>query len=263
MAFLKVNGIAVPVALDGASQDNEEFGASDRGAHATLVSHRYAFKDTWQFKVAHSEGPTALAFRELILGKGNVWSFETSLYSSRGVAMVTSGGAALTAVMSKYGAKSLSIPNGAAYATVAGILVGSWTVMFWSKPVPGYHHHVVRSDGAKWYDGARNDAADFSFQLDTSGGNLKLQNTSSGGGSYADGYTDDLVVLPYLVPTDWPAQVYAAAAAFGQLPNHAVSGDLVEFGSGSKTAKGSVEGTEIVRAGDGPRYIVKGTLKEV
>ena len=63
---------------------------------------------------------------------------------------------------------------------------------------------VLRSDGTKWLNGAVSVAA--SLFCTVAAGVVTLGNDVAGG-------FDDVVFLSYLVPTDWPAQIFAFGAA--------------------------------------------------
>lgn len=68
MAFLIVNGVTVPVAVDGASQEFETLGDRARAFDGTLLSTRRAVKRKWQVKTAPMPMVDALGVVNALLG---------------------------------------------------------------------------------------------------------------------------------------------------------------------------------------------------
>jgi hypothetical protein len=99
-----------------------------------------------------------------------------------------------------------------------------WTVMFWRFTGGAWHWYVARSDGSYWTDGVFDPmgAGIYPDFLTVSGGSVTLKNITGGAVPF-----DDLVVLPFKVLDGWPAQIYAAAVAYGLVPYLNATGDFV------------------------------------
>jgi hypothetical protein len=231
MPWLTVNGISVaPIVAAGSAPKGprRDIGEQAAAASGALRLTRQARKHDLEFETVPLAGADARAWEGLFAGEGHVWSFDSHVYSSKGLGPSTLGVAAVSAAQKKYGAKSLLI----SYNNTNTIFTGVWpsgstaTLMFWyALESAAFSHYVIRSDGAKWVNGVRNDAASTSFiSLTATGFDLD-------GSEFEGRFWDDLVALPFLVPTDWPAQVYAAGAAFGSLPTLACAGDVVREGA--------------------------------
>lgn len=110
--MLSVNGIELPIATDTLVHNVEEVGESSRAVSGTLLSDRRAMKRAWAFRLALQPRYEALFLKEVLLGAGDVWSFDAHLYSSRGnPATVTGSGAGISATRSKFGAQSCKLPS--------------------------------------------------------------------------------------------------------------------------------------------------------
>lgn len=211
-AFLRVNGITVPVADGAAAFGQTEFDAMSRAVDLTPLWSRRGTKRFWKFSTRWKTTAEALAFRDLLTGNGvQALSFETnSLYTKKGLAPASaSGGFTVSSSNPKYGTYRAAATAGSTATWAVLSSSSAWSVLLWHTSDGGstWTHYVVRSDGAKWVAGVRNDAASTTF-VGISSGVLTLGNGSANG-------FDDVVVLPFLVPTDWPAQVVAFGFAFG------------------------------------------------
>ena len=83
-AFLTLNGITAPVLADKAPLAEEEVGTRRRALDGTLIVDRRTLKRAWEMTLVPDVAATQLAFRDLLDGKHEIWSFETGAYSSRG-----------------------------------------------------------------------------------------------------------------------------------------------------------------------------------
>ena len=96
-----------------------------------------------------------------------------------------------------------------------------YTLAAWVKPGGGaWQHEILRSDGAKWVDGVRNDAA--TLHIDVSSSAFRLLSPGSG-----TDYFDDLVWLPFEIYADWAADWAARTRTFPPLRYLEISGDLL------------------------------------
>lgn len=238
-AFLRLNGITVPVASDSADVTPEDIGSTVRASDGTPLFNRRAVKHKWAGKTVITTAAEALAWLRLVTGKGHVLNWESNNhYTSKGLAPAVIGANfTIVAAGAKYGsyrANSASAAGNIGYWNVFGS-TSPWTVALWKQNVTAgegiYTHVVVRSDGAKWSNGARNDGLGTPYLL-VSAGQMILGQAAN------NIYFDDVVALPYLVPTDWPTQMHAFGSAFGALPRLTADGLFIE-GNTATTVKGN------------------------
>jgi hypothetical protein len=241
--LLRVSGIPVPVLVDNADERPEAIGEVERSEEGTKLISRRAIKMSYKIRVAHQSPADGVAWRKLLMGEGHTWNFETTpgLYSSKGLAPFSVTNSVQSGSAFKFGAgccRQTATTGSIGYAALPG--GGKWTVMFW-RSVGGaaFDHYVVNSAGQKWLNGVRADATSTTFLV--VGGAVVTLNAA---GSTTD--LDDLVILPFDIPTTWPPDVYAYGAAFSQLARLDIDGDLVEANVGTKTVCGDVTGTEVV-----------------
>lgn len=265
-SFLRLNGIPVPV-LDGSAKLRapEELGQSERAVDGSLRIHRRAIKQPWDFSIAHQVAATALAFRDLLLGKGQTWGFDSNLYGSKG----TGPSAATNAVQgatAKYGAGGCTLT--ATSGTITWIALpllsgGPWTVSVWRKVGAGaWVHYLKTSAGSVWTDGVLTGSTAW-LTVTTAAGAVKIDADAA-----STTHIDDLVVLPYAVPSDWPASIHGYGAAFSPLARLYADGLFIEANSKTVTTKGEVGGAELVQgtlSGSfaGNLHVVQASLIEV
>ncbi len=221
--FLRLNGIAVPVSLDSATVNQKDIGSEKIAEDGTPLFNRRATKRTWAVSTTIRSAEEALAWRDLVTGKGHVLNFNNNnLYTSKGQPPATVGGGfTVTATLPKFGAYRAAATAANTATWVVFTATSAWTVMLWHTLDGGttWSRWVIRSDGAKWLDGVVSVAA--TTFMGVASGVLTLGSASAGG-------FDDVVCLPFLVPTDWPAQDYAFGYAFGPLPRLTVDGAFIE-----------------------------------
>lgn len=228
MSWLTINGINAGTLASSADEptgERRDIGGESEAADGSLQVTRQATKRDFSFGSVPLSGLDARAWEGLIRGEGHVWGFESplNLYSSKGKALVASDPAPdveISGPNAKYGSMGLFVANGS-YVQADDVLGSTWSLVLWGNVGAGYQHFVIRSDGAKWEDGVRNDALVTTDWLLTTGGDLRLLATGF------DAAFDDVVLLPYLVPTSWPAQLEAKGSAFPNTPFVEVAGDVV------------------------------------
>lgn len=230
MPALVINGITVPVGAESLTRSVEEVGERTRAFDGTAILNR-----RWQKRVLELEIPVAsqadqLAWMSLLRGEGHVWSFNSNVYSAKGLPL--SGATAVigsTAPMPKYGAGRLA--TGASTVGAATKLGPAWTVAAWNWSGSVWNHYVVNSLGQKWFNGSRNDAASSAWLSVSASGDLTFS---------AGIYLDDLVALPAVMPTTWPPLLHATGRAFPSLPRLEGYGDV--FPGSSASAPVSLRG---------------------
>ncbi len=245
-SFLRLNGIIVPVAPGSFSVIQEDIGASKRASDGTPLFNRRTTKRTWGGRTRPGTAAEALAFRDLVTGKGNVLNFEdSSLYTSQGLAPSAVGAnAGIDGTNAKYGTKRLLSAGATDNKVTWPMFTASspWTVALWvstSDFLP-WVHYVVDSSARKWVDGTRNDAATTTF-LAVSSGAVTLGITST-----ALAF-DDVVAVPQLFPTTWPAQISGFGSAFGALPRLTADGLAIEQNA-TITVKGICGELRLIKA---------------
>lgn len=234
MSWFKVNGIetkkvaALARPPTGARRD---IGRQVEAVDGTTVVTRQARKHDLKFETVPLSGSDALAWEGLFSGEGNVWSFDSSVYSSKGVGG-GGAGSSLQTTYKKYGAKALKLAGGGGSTWVSSGLqapTANYTIALWAAHASAltFHHYAMTFDGSteiKWIDGVLSPGFDFDDLAVAPLGELVL---STGTFGDEDCYFDDVVFCPYLWPADWAAQVAAAGAPFGASPFLTCSGDLV------------------------------------
>lgn len=252
MAYLTLNGVTVPIAVESVSMSYEDAGGEqERSPAGELVGGPSVSKREWRMTTTPLPVSEVDAWVGLIEGAGHTFPFDADLYSARGRG-TSSGTAELIVPGVKWGASfaRLTTPNTVAWNLGFG---STWTVVyFWASDEPGatWGHRVGTSTGSQWADGA------------PAGPVIPLAEVSSGVLTIGDptdlyGYTyinwDDVVALPYVVPDSWPAGMYArhSASAWSALPRVLAEGT---FAAASVTVRGKVTGSKVIR------YSRSGTL---
>lgn len=249
---LAINGLNLGALILAGSEPKEttrDVGERTEAADGTTRVTRLARKNDLTFKSVPLTHAEAHAWKCLLTGEGETWAFDASLYGSKGTGPSTATDTAQSAGSSKYGAGKLSVGATTGTITYSSVTLngwggsGAWTVMVWRFEA-AWVHYVVRSDGAKWVDGVRNDAASTTW-LSVASTNVTIANTTASAVLY-----DDLVVLPFAMLDAWPAQIVAAGVAYGSTPFLWATGDIVT----EKTARevcGQVEESSYMLAGKG------------
>lgn len=230
MPWLALNGInvgAIASLGDAPKVEPRDIGDMSPAGDGSLRVTRQNRK--WDFKLSTVplKAVDAYAWEGLVIGEGETWSFDSSLYGSKGLGPNAGFNASVVAGSAKFGAGKLRVPattgtitfNKAGY-NASGAYV-AFTAMVWRFEGGAWHHYIWRSDNAKWLDGVRNDAAVTTW-LSVSTGSFTIANVSGA----ADDY-DDLVILPYNIPDAWGPVFGTALEAFSALPYVHATGLMV------------------------------------
>lgn len=256
MPLLAINGITVSsiMAIEDPTGERRDIGDESMGADGTLRITRQTRKRDLKFKTIPLSISDAHAWESLFIGEGEVWTFDSSLYGSKGLGPSSSTLATIVAGSTKFGAGKLEL--GATTGSIsfnfpAVNMYNSsqilWTVSVWRSTDSGvtWTSYVVRgtdaAQDAKWVDGVRNDAASTTWLSVAADGKVTISNTTAGAVQY-----DDLVVLPYWVLVTWPPQFYSSA--FSSLPYVTASGSMITE-QAFRTVIGSVAETIVKTAG--------------
>ena len=257
-AFLRINQLVVPVLQSDASDDYDEIGNTDRDQAGGWRLERVAVKFKASFKLKHAKAADALAWRDLILGRGEHFACET-LYGSKGTAI---GGAGVTDnTHVKFGSTALKVAAGAS-ATIANVLKGTTAgvgplVSYYRWNGSAMEHTLHGPDGSVYVNGVLSGPVGgppvHKWVTVASSGLVTFAGVDSGSspGANANQWFDDLVLLnlyagsfPSSWLTDWPA----ATAAFSDLGRLNLDGLGVEAGYRVVTCKGHCGGSPIVTA---------------
>ncbi len=246
--FLRLNGIAMPVALAGAGPGREFIGQNRRAADGTMVAPRRGRKGVWRFSTAIRTAEEALAWRDLVEGEGHVLSFDSSnWYTSQGMAPVSvAGGWSFSAVGPKYGAACASWTTG--NAVWAFFESGSpWTLGYWlNVGGGGWNHVLVNSEGSTWLNGLPGGSLPAGWASLTEGFGGVAAGVATFG-SLTASKIDDIVALPYVVPSDWPLQIHDFGEAFGLLPVVKADGLFIENDTAVKSVIGGEPAGRVTR----------------
>lgn len=251
LPWLLANGIELAVIAAIASVpkgSRRDIGDQGGAVDGTLRLTQQTRKRDIAFSTIPLAQPDAFAWENYLTGEGHVWSFDgsssTALYGSKGLGPSALTGASIMAGSgSKFGSGALFINISTGTITFTGALLNTfkatpaWTVMVWrfdDGTDTNFHHYAVRSDGAKWRDGVRNDGTSTPW-LTVSGANVTL----TAGGFVDPVIYSDLVCLPFKVLDTWPPTFGTAAAAFGPRPYLDLTGKMVPE-QGSRRVLGAV-----------------------
>lgn len=255
---LALNGINLGALMHAGEEPKEatrDIGDRTEATDGSTRVTRAARKNDLAFSSVPLTGADAHAWKCLLTGEGEAWSFDSSLYGSKGTGPSAAVNTSQSAGAAKYGAGKLEVGATTGTITYSSVTLNgwggstAWTVMVWRYEGAAWVHYVVRSDGAKWVDGARNDAASTTWL--TVGSDVTIANATGSPVLY-----DELVVLPFAVPANWPAQVVAAAVAYGALPFLLATGDLVAE-KAAREVCGEVEESSFMRAAAGVRKTLR------
>jgi hypothetical protein len=246
MAALTVNGLTVPIKHDSFTEVIREVGDTTQAFDGTLRRSRLATKRDMSFDLQLSDGATGYAWEQLLRGLGEVWPFDSTFYGSKGNAPATTTGFAIAGSF-KFGAGGLYCAGAAGPPTMSMTVPtspgGAWTVMGWQKiDVGSWVHVVFTSASGMWVDGAASGASPSDYGLSMSGSSLTFT-----GHVTSDYFWDDIVALPFVVPSTWPAVFAARTLAYPLAPVLEVAGDVVVEAS-TRSVIGSVESQRLLYA---------------
>lgn len=210
MPFCRVNGVVVPVAKDEAGEEPLLVETVSRAEDASMSIDRRAEKGMWRLRVVHQLASPAHAFRRLLHGDFHYWSFDNvttttrGLYSARGLGPDAATGCTCTAGSAWLGAAKCVITLGNRIDYTIGPCPAGMTVMAAENvDSGGWTHKIKDSAGNVWTNGALSGAW-AGATLTPATGFFRI--AATGAVSYL---LDEVIALPFLLPSDWPAQIYA------------------------------------------------------
>lgn len=227
MPVLAINNVPLPVKEEDLKTQFEQVGESGRAASGTWRNHRRYQKRVWEFSLKHQTITDARAWAALLRGEHHVFSFDSNVYSSKGQPPIAGHSATIISTAPKYGANCLNVPSATSISWLIGVGGGdvnnplSYAVAVWREESAVWKHYLVNSNGQKWENGVRNDAASTSFIVVSPAGTVALS------GNVGLTKFDDLVVWPTPLPTTWPPLIYSMAKAYPRAPRLEAYGDLI------------------------------------
>jgi hypothetical protein len=230
--WLGLNGIDLSAIASARAQPDEprrDIGIKAPADDGSLVWSRVKRKRDFSFTSILVLGTEAAAWAGLVSGDGEHWSFDASLYGSKGLGPTGTLNAVQIAGTPKFGAGVLRVNATTGTITYAAAIadpsggVNKWTVMVWRFEGGVWHHYIVTSAGHKWLDGVRADGTSTTWlTVNGTSGNVVISNATGAAQDY-----DDLVCLPYEILDTWGPTFGTAVAAFSELPYLTATGLLV------------------------------------
>jgi hypothetical protein len=132
MSFLALNGLPYPVAIQSLGVKIEEVGEAKRAIDGTMLVDRRATKEVVDFSTTPRPAPELRFLRDVLLGRGDVWSFASHLYSSKGRPAPVIGPSIAGA--GKWGGAALSMTNGQQVSfPLESPALGATVIAWWSE----------------------------------------------------------------------------------------------------------------------------------
>lgn len=266
MPFLAINGVTFPTGIQGASEPIRELGfvGASYGGQA-LSSIRATKKDLLLNSVPLPESD-AQAWDQFLRGLGEYWSFDSGLYGSKGTGPAVTTGLSITSGSPSYlSTPRLQIEGNATprfFEVTLGWLATKWTVAHWEKNdnIPGgtLNSWVSTSDGRHWANGVVNGSG--ASSLSVAGQAVRI----TGPGAGINKLVDELVILPFEIPTSWGPSFHSHAAlgrAYAPLPRLHLHGDAITEAT-YRVCSLEVMSSKIIRSTAGDRRLLTATLME-
>lgn len=262
--MLRVNGIECHVLSGSASHKPNPFHDDTRAEDGTLLFNRQTIKESFRFTIAHRTPSEAIAWRQLLMGEGQVWNFDTTAYSSKGVAPTSLAFWSIGAT-AKYGAGALqltALTGSVVFPAIVSPLKGGnprTSIAFWRRVGAGaFQHILLTSDGDAFVNGSLS-GSPFSTWGVTFTSATGVWTLAADAASTT--YIDDVVIVPFVIPSTWVADWYGYGSAFSQLAQLFIDGDLVDANLITRTVIGKVSDVLPMMAYSGAFYQSLRTLE--
>lgn len=243
MPYATINGLTLLVELESMQHSFEPFGEHPRPFDNKPRIHRKGVSEVISFESCLLEQEDADSHEALFENNGEHWSFETDAWSDRGLGPEAGSAYSLTAGGYQGATNRLTVTTGIIFNPR---LRSSANTVSYARTADGgstWEFITVRSDGAKWIDGVRNDAT-VTTELVVSGGGFLLDS------SYEYG---ELSCLGQKLSEAHAVEMFAFVDAGGQFTrkNMLLDGDCVN------------EPTVVVPMTDGQGVVQKGGVASV
>jgi hypothetical protein len=217
MPFLSVNGWTVTAENESPNESHIYHGEIGRSWSNRPNRARRSIPREWSLKSLCRTIGDADTLEALIEGRGHHFSFDFDAFSDSGLGPTAGSTYTIEEDSPVHGLGRLDIISPFTVTWDAELISGRYTIMYWRTILATPVHVTVRSDGAKWEDGVRDDSLS-TTELLVTGGAVQL----------AVGDYDDLVILPVAASEDFIEQTYTfmAAQAYSRLPRLIVDGDI-------------------------------------
>lgn len=231
MTFMSANGVTVPAAANSLEEEPEYIGDSGGRAVDGELIETNTEKGSYKAEVTFLAATEGYALGLWLRALWHAWRFDDHTYSNRGLGPKAGGTYAQSGSGGKYGG-SLVVTSGSLFEvafanafkrqlrkTWAPTL--GWTFFAW-KNESGYKHFLAKGAVAvtrgastgnpagvtQYEDGAEGSHGIGNFLSVASDGDVAIHGYASGGGA-GDATYDGFVFLPFEIPDDWAASVYA------------------------------------------------------
>jgi hypothetical protein len=254
MPFLSLNGVTVRVAADSFVDNTERIGgAATISASGRRLNTRNVELRQWTGRTTILARSEFEALRRLIDGHGHVWHFDSAstVLSTTGI---SAAGGSPDAAGGKFGGH-VTVSSTANIRFSLGTRMfrrGTWqgtdgfTIICWKKLIVGdggdgtsFYHHIITGSinharaasanpvGVTQYrNGVAGSYGVGNWFAVESDGDVLLYGYSDGNVGTAYDY-DDVVILPFAIPSTWASGIYTFhnARAWSDLPKLTASGD--------------------------------------
>lgn len=237
--YLMLNSVDVPT-HKSSGWVPVSWGPRERAQSSRFLHGRRARFHKGDFESTIIDGETAEAFKGLIDGLGLHWGFDDGFHSDHGVMPTSLGTSSLVAsVPPKFGANSLRVPSATTiqWQFVLDGVHRRCSVILWYYLSAAWHQHIITfTDDARvthWRDGVTTGTpygvtvASVVNADRTVSWTLTLTGVNPTTGANAQADFDDLVFVPYHIPSTWVAALYARTRAFSALPYLELSGEVL------------------------------------
>jgi hypothetical protein len=220
MSFLTINGLTV--SIQGEPVINPDIKENRRTTYNgdTRIIRKYN-KDSWELETTMMTADKADNLRGLMDGEGHYFSFDSDLYSFKGLSPESGYSVTLLGSGGKYSG-GLQVDTDIDYDFSYS---NEYTVVFWRATASGntFNHYAFNSDNTKYYNGSENAGVSITFANMDSDGLLTLDNDSDGN---ADVF-DDLIVVPFIMTENMISAIYNLGEAYSNLPRLKINGDML------------------------------------
>ena len=242
MPYLSLSGFSVPVRATGATFANTALGEDSRAFGGQLVPSRRSLSRSFEIQTIVDTPGAARALAGLVQGEGHKWSFNSDLYSSKGlgpqagytVTMSATGGVAGGGYVQVTSAQSIGWRS---------LQYGDFTMMVYKYTGGAWHQYVYTYDlstttVAQYKDGASHspvagDNITNWFTYTSATGDFAFAGKDIDGTNGNSRY-DELVIVPYLMTAEmisaFNTETRTNSRAFGEIPQLNVSGDIIPDG---------------------------------
>ena len=196
MSFVKLNGCVAPIADGSTKRDSEAFAKDAESLFNNQIPRFTEHKDSFALALQKSSAEVSNSFAGLINGEGAHWPLTTHLWSSNGYGPEAGFTVAVIGGANPFGVAGYMSTTDVTFDVGLSEL---WTIMVWRLEGASWTHYLIRADGVKFVDGARNDASPTTW--------LTTGNQRFALGGAPTGFSH-LTFLPYLLDTDCAPETY-------------------------------------------------------